>query len=361
MQWVRIGSLNGLIQKRPIGSWRRWLGGELPSARSIGRVAAGMNIDDTRELLHRHYERRKRNKSLQPFIGNIRVLVFDGHESTASYLRCCPGCLRRRVTVGDEERIQYYHRYVMAMLLHRDGCLLIDIEPQWPGEGESTAALRMFTRLLANYPRAFNAVAGDNLYLNPDFCSLAAEHGKYFLAVLKNERRDLLVDARGLFDGESPVHFESNKKRHQCWDIEGFTTWGQFEHPVRVVRSIETATVHRRLTDEDEETVTEWIWATNMPTAVAGTKAVVRVGHARWRIENNGFNELVNEWNADHVYKHEPNAMLVFLLLLLLAYNLFHAFLSRNIKPQLRARHTARYFAQLIAAEFYTPSDAPFT
>ena len=65
-----------------------------------------------------------------------------------------------------------------------------------------------------------------------------------------------------------------------------------------------------------------------MPTA-----PVVRWGHARWDIENQGFNELVNGWYADHVYKHEPQAMEAFLLTLFLAYNLFHGWLTRNLKP----------------------------
>jgi hypothetical protein len=119
--------------------------------------------------------------------------------------------------------------------------------------------------------------------------------------------------------------------------------------------------VRHRLADEDQEMISEWIWATDIPQTVAGTKAIIHIGHARWRIENNGFNELVNEWNADHVYKHEPHAMLVFLLLLLMAYNLFHAFISLNVKPQLRARHTPRHFARLVAAEFYIPSGDHFT
>ena len=361
MLWARIGSVNGLVQKRPAGHWRRWLGGELPSARSIGRIAAGMNIGDLRAILRHHYTRRRRNKSLHPFTGGIRPVIFDAHESTSSYLRCCEGCLRRRVTIGGKKHIQYYHRYVMALLLHRDGYLLFDIEPQKPGEGETTAALRLLKRLLERYPRAFNTVIGDNLYLNPSFCRLAAKHGKYFLAVLKNEKRDLLVDARALFECEPWVFFKSDKKEYQCWDIEGFTTWEKFEAPVRVVRSIETSTIRRQLTGENEELISEWIWVTNLPKAMVGSKEIIRIGHARWRIENNGFNEMVNEWNADHVYKHEPNAMLVFLLLLLLAYNLFHAFLSLNIKPQLRARFTARHFAKLIASEFYISAGDHYT
>ena len=49
------------------------------------------------------------------------------------------------------------------------------------------------------------------------------------------------------------------------------------------------------------------------------------------------------------------------ILLLLLAYNVFHAFISLNVKPQLRVRHTTHRFAKLVAAEFYIPSGGHFT
>lgn len=361
MQWARIGSLNGLVQRRPIGFWRGWLGGDLPSARTMGRVAAGLDEEDLRELLHKHYARRRRNKSVKPFIGNIRAVIFDGHESTASYLRSCPGCLQRTIKVKGEERVQYYHRYVLAMLLHEDGYVFLDMEEQLPGEGEARCAVRLLRRLLEQYPRAFNTVIGDGLYLNPDFCRMLREKGKHFLAVLKDERRDLLVDARGLFDCEAATHFESGRTHYEFWDIEGFTTWEQLGQPVRVIRSIETTRVRRQLTGKEEVSTSEWIWATDIPPEAAGTRSLTTLGHGRWRIENNGFNELVNEWHADHIYKHHPNALMVFLLLLLLACNLFHAFISLSVKPQLRARHTKRHFARLIAAEFYHPPSGGFT
>jgi hypothetical protein len=244
------------------------------------------------------------------------------------------------------------------MLLYEGGYLLLDVEEQLPGEGEAPCAIRLLKRLLERYPRAFNAVVGDGLYLNPDFCKAAARGGKHFLAVLKNERRDLLVDARGLFKCEAATHFEAGRKHYRCWDIEGFTTWEQLGSPVRVIRSVETTRVRRQLTGEEEEMTSEWFWATDIPSEVAGARSLI---HGRWRIENNGFNELVNDWHADHVYKHEPNALVVFLLLLLLACNLFHALVSLNVKVQLRMKHTRRHFANLIAAEFCLPSAERFT
>jgi hypothetical protein len=84
------------------------------------------------------------------------------------------------------------------------------------------------------------------------------------------------------------------------------------------------------------------------------TVSVVHWGHACWDIENQGFNELVNGWYADHVYKHEPHALEAFLLSLFLAYNLFHGWLTRNLYPALQCGKTQGFWAWRIAAGLYT-------
>ena len=100
---------------------------------------------------------------------------------------------------------------------------------------------------------------------------------------------------------------------------------------------------------------------TTLPAARASTALVVHLGHARWDIENYGFNELVNGWHADHIYKHDPRAIEAFTLLAFLACNLFHAFLARNIKPQLRRAKTESFWAQLIAAQIYAEAGRRLT
>ena len=91
---------------------------------------------------------------------------------------------------------------------------------------------------------------------------------------------------------------------------------------------------------------------------------MVQLGHARWGIENQGFNELVNRWHADHVYKHSPTAMLVFWLMAMVGLNLFLAFYHRNLKPTARKAASMLHIARLIAAELYVgwqegPARAP--
>ena len=66
-----------------------------------------------------------------------------------------------------------------------------------------------------------------------------------------------------------------------------------------------------------------------------------------------GFNELANEWHSDHIFKHDPGAIKCFLLVAFLAYNIFHVFLARNVKP-VRKGKTQIFWARLIAAELYS-------
>lgn len=360
MLWVRLGSFNAIEQERPGGRWCSWLRGHIPSADTLGRVATAADHADLRAALLDHYHRRRRKKTLRPIGGKWFPLVFDGHESNASFLRWCKHCLRRTLKTKEGPRTQFYHRYVLATLLHRDGAVLMDMEPQLPGEDEMAAARRLLERALREYPRAFNLVGGDALYLNPDFCKLALDHGKQFIAVLKNEHRDLLVDARSLMALQRPRLHRTRTTHYQWWDIEGFTTWTQLGRPVRVVRSVETRTVKHQHTGKLHQQTTEWLWATSLPKNLAPTRIVVEIGHGRWTIENEGFNTLVNEWHADHLYRHDLDAMLTLWLLVCLAYNLYTVWLTRNVRPELRRGRTRRWWADRIKCDFFNGlSDRP--
>ncbi|MFQ5836017.1 MAG: transposase [bacterium] len=352
MMLTRMGSLNALEQDRGNSFWRRWLGRELPSADTMGRVYSRIILDSIRFLIHHVYTRLKRNKALKKTYG-FYVLIIDGHESSSSYLRCCSGCLRRRVHTREGKRIQYYHRNVIAMLSGEDFPILLDEEEQRKGEDEVAAATRLLKRILKNYLRAFEVVVTDGLYLEAPFFKLLLDHGKNVIAVLKDERRDLMEDAKALFQYEKPlVEIEGTTKR-EMWDIEEFTSWESLNREVRVVRSLETKTVCRQLTGKEEEETSDWMWATTLSQQEASTEAVVNLGHSRWLIENKAINEMVTYWHVDHVYRHHPTAISAFWLTLMLVLNLFRAFVYLNIKPCLRYKHSNLYFAMLCFSGLY--------
>jgi hypothetical protein len=354
--WARMGSLNALELAADSHFFRRWLGQPVCSADSVGRVTALLEAGGLRSGIHAIYDRLKRNKAL-PDQGGLGIAVLDGHESHASYRRHCSGCLERTIRSGQTERTQYYHRQVTLMLLPgaRPGCIpvrfLLDHEPQRGGEDEVAAALRLLQRVLGSYPRAFDVVLADALYATAPVFNFFLARGKHVLAVLKDDRRNLYQDATALFAAFPPVEGSFGSRQCLWWDFPGLLSWPQVNAPVRVIRSQETRTVCRQLDGKDETLTSDWIWVTTLPKQSVPTARAVTLGHQRWDIENQGFNELVNGWHADHIYKHDPNAIECFLLLAFLACNIFQAFFALNLKPQIRKGRTRAFWSALMAAE----------
>jgi hypothetical protein len=351
---TRLGSFNALEQSRGNSFWRKWLDAAMPSADTMGRVAAGIeDVEPLRQGNVQLYSRLKRMKALPAPWHGLTLAVFDGHETHATRKRCCKGCLQRTLQTKAGEVVEYYHRLVAMILVGEGYCFELDVEPMKPGEDEAATALRLYDRVVKNYPRAFDVVGGDGLYARADVFNHIKVSGKDMIAVLKDEQRLLLQDAQGLWGQIQPTVHERGRVHCQCWDLEGFNTWPQCQHPVRVVRSLETQTIKRQLDKMPASRQSDWVWVTTLCRSRAPTAAVVRLGHDRWKIENNSFNELCTRWAADHVYRHHPTAMLFLGLLLQVAANLFAAFYRRNLKPAMRAGCDTLEIVRRIVSDLY--------
>ncbi len=352
MALLRLGSVHALAKHRGSRFWRRWVRGAVASGYTIRRTAAKTDCDTIRAAIKHFYARRKRNKSLPPSWHGMSAVILDGHEVVASAKTCCDQCCKRTLHTRHGDKTEYYHRVAAAMLVAGKANLMLDVEMQRPGETEVAAAIRQLDRICRTYPRAFGLVLADGLYAQAPFFKRVRAHGLHALVVLKNEQRDLVKDVRGLCSMEPSTTVTGKRKISEWWDFDGLTSWDSMDAPVRVVRSLETVSVRRHLTKEIETVTTDWLWVTTLPRDLAPTKAVVELGHSRWAIENHGFNELVNEWHADHVYTHDATAIEAFWLMTMFAYNLFHAFLELNMKAALRVKYGMRDFARMLLADF---------
>lgn len=356
--WARLGSLNALEMAGESRFFKHWLGHPMPSADTMGAVHSKMDADTLREAIHQAYRCLKRNKAL-PDDRGISLAIVDGHESHASYRRHCSGCLERNIRSENGPRIQFYHRQVTLMLVtgappgRKPLRIPLDQEAQRRGEDEVATATRLLERVLLRYPRAFDLVLADALYAQAPFFNFLLDHGKHVLSVLKDERRNLYQDAAGLFASVTPTEGTFGKRKCLWWDFPDLVSWPEVKAPIRVIRSLETYSVRRQLDKKDEILTSDWIWVTTLPQGQVPVERAVGFGHQRWDIENYGFNELVNGWHADHVFKHDAGAIECFLLMAFLTHILFHAFLYLNLKPQFRKGKSKDYWARLMAAEIY--------
>jgi len=67
---------------------------------------------------------------------------------------------------------------------------------------------------------------------------------------------------------------------------------------VRIIRSIEEKQFRRQRTGVTDTIESEWIWATNMPATKLNTSHALTIGHRRWNIENQGFNQIVQAYKG---------------------------------------------------------------
>lgn len=347
----RLRSFHELEQYLHHKGWEGWLGRRMPCVDEIAYVCERIDLDSLREVLAHVCTRLMRNKVVEPMMG-WRVAAVDGHEMPWSYKRCCEECLTRTVEVKGEKRTQYYHRIVVLQLLGEKFRLLLDAELVKKGEDEVGAAKRMIERVLHRFPRSFDILTGDALYAQAPVLNLLHSHRKHAVMVLKDEHRDLLVDAQALFRTIKPMTVREGQTTFQQWDLDGFTSWPGLQQPVRVVRSLESTDVRERVANQWVQSVQthDWVWVTTLSQKQAPTSSIVHFGHARWQIENHGFNATVTDWHADHSFHHHPVSLVVVWLTLFIAHAVFHCFVTRNIKPALRHRHTIIYWAHLMAA-----------
>ena len=360
----RLGSLNALAHTAASRFWSGWLGGAMPSADSCGRVLGLMDPTGVRAVAHRVYSRLKRGKALPPPGHGLIAAVFDLHELHATYKQRCPACRQRRIKIQGVEQIQYYHQVVQVQLVGSGWSLPLDSEPMAPGDDEVGAALRLAERAVRDYPRAFDVMCGDARYADSRFFNFALAHGKDALAVLKDQRRDLMADATALIGQTDPTPGQWRGRQCPWWDIQGFTSWPQVHAPVRVVRSLESWSVRRQLTGQPEPQQAEWMWVTTLSRSRASTAAIVGLGHGRWTIENDGFNEMVSRWHVDHLYKHDPTAVEVGWLLAMICLTVFLFFWRRDLKAAFRQAASRLHIAERVKADLFAalpggPARAP--
>jgi hypothetical protein len=370
----RLPSLQQLDTELSHSYLQNWIGAERAFRDDTLRYSlCSFNLPPLEQMLVETNRRLKRSKALDA--GRVQghlVAALDGIEVLSSFSRHCESCLQRRVTVKDEtgqsvERIQYYHRAVGCQLISSPVKPFLALEWLRPGEGEDTAALRLLARLPKLYgSRFFDILLLDSLYAQAPVLKLAEEISWDVVITLKQEKRALYQDALGLFRARGPdqtfTESQPGKTYEVClWEESGLPFSQDHPQPLRVIRTQEEVTeTHYRGDQKQRETTShEWVWISTLPAPVFPAPVVRRLGHLRWKNENNGWMDLTQHWAFKHGFlhacRHRPHRRLpsgkrelvpnrglaAVTLILLIAFALCSAFVLRHSKLVRRDHLTA--------------------
>ncbi len=337
--------------------WRRLVGLQEPvSPEVFGYVAERYRLEDLRAVLVATNQRLKHNKAFESAkLHGLLVVAIDGNEQFQSRCRCCAQCSRRRVTVKDpatgqeQEVLEYYHRQVYAQIHGPEFSVILDVEPIRPGEEEAQAALRMLGRMRRLYgPRFFDAVTVDAWYATAPFVRAVRRLGWGVVSVLKQERYTVYQEASVLAQEQAPIHWEWEQRQIQLREVRDLRLSEAGEQPVRVVLAQERWTERQRVAGRwvRQDKASHWRWIASPELDAYPVQAIWRIGHQRWGVENHAFNELTQHYHLTHCPHHEPVAILAWLLLLVLAFNLFEVFVRLHGKLWRQADVTLQELAR---------------
>jgi len=316
------------------------------SAEVISNVLDKLDLHGLRNGIEDVIWRAERNKVFRlGSYGTLRCVAIDGWEPFCSYDRHCSHCLTREVSVKDpttgevEKRTQYYHRYVVAMLVAPVLDVVLDIEPVLNAdarrdlgedahhEGELTAGHRLIDRLHNTYGTFIDALVLDGLYANGPVMTKLDKYGYGGFIVLKKNHNEPLKEALALWQSEAPCQqlFDDEKKEHlELWDVDDIDTLDTYKGKVRVIRAV--------ITKKDGTRKTWCLGIVGRPARKVARTTALTIVRSRWHIENTGFGQWVKYWNLGRVYRHTPNAIQAILLLWMLVFNLLQLFVYRRLK-----------------------------
>jgi hypothetical protein len=361
----RLSSFQQLESDLADSAVQRWMGVDRAFRDDVLRYSlCGFDLAALEAMLVQINRTLKRNKALEA--GRVQgriVAALDGVEVLSSYSRCCEYCQERVIKFPQpdgsvEERTQYYHQAVGCQIVSSPIKPILGLEWRRPGEGEDTCARRLLTRLVELYGgRFFDILLLDSLYPQAPLLRLTQEVGWDVVISLKQQRRDLYQDAMGLFQARgADLEFEQKEedchRQVQLWQATDLPFSGDYPLPMRVVRSQEQVARQRIRGGQSYTAITqqEWCWISTLETPAFPARVVWSLGHLRWKNENNGWNDLSQNFALKHGFlhacKHRPKTLsaegkrepvanrglAVVALIRCLAFNLFSAFVRLHSK-----------------------------
>ena len=350
---LRWGSFNRLRKELKANALKKFLpsGQKANCDNSIRYSLAKFDIETLNQQLVFIAKRLKRMKALEPMAGfqGLKVVALDATEFFRSSEIHCDHCLEFSVSSKDGKRIDYVHKGVLASMISAETHPFLAFEPilrkdvsskaeakaEVPEpeghEGELTVAKRLLAKLDQMYPKDFYDVLSlDALYVNLPIIKEVRKYEKHLVARVKDKRTTIFKEIEALSKLTQPKEWKiDNKTTLKTWDIDDLHISLGYSIPLRGVKAIET-------TIEKGGIKTETIY---LITTLVGNeffkpsaKTLVRMVHKRWRIENNGFKDLKDNWFLEHNFFHHPIATKAIVLTLLIVCNLFFAYVLRHLK-----------------------------
>ena len=247
----------------------------------------------------------------------------------------CPHCNQRNHQNGSTT---YFHGCVTPIVVSPNQKQVIGLEPEFirkqdghqKEDCENAAVKRWLNK---NHQSKYGypvTLLGDDLYSRQPICKLALEQGYNFIFVGLDTSHKTLYEWLEFLEQSGEVKTIEKKQ----WDGRNNLIY-RYRYVNRVplkdgessleVNWCELTVINQKTS----KTVYQNNWVTNHTITNENVEDIVKAGHSRWKVENEGNNVLKNHgYNLEHNFGHGQNHLCEFFLSLNLLAFLFHTVLD---------------------------------
>jgi hypothetical protein len=356
------------------GSFNKFLGSAnfSLSADTLGFALARTTLRQFSEVNDSIIKKARYGKVYQGgTIDGFNVVAIDGSEVFRTKCKSwsCEECRITEITKEDgTKELQYHEDIVAACYAGRHPNLVLGLERVKPGEGETSAAMRLLTELHLRHNRYADIITLDSLYAKPPIINEIIDQNMIAVIRVKQQNYHIIRDAEELFAGRKPDFSgvlslnsswypdDDTSGRKYCyrvriWDSPGFESWSKVKTPLRVLRIEETRVSHSGKI-LSEPVVTHLV--TTADEVTVPTETLWRILHRRWDIENKVFHDLKKFWGFGHNYHHDPTTFMVMLYLAVIAMNLTFLFYHRRLPKIFKDQYSLLSLREMIKITFWS-------
>jgi len=287
------------------------------------------------------------------FLGPLRSYLKSIYIIASHYGKCMINVCGRKLRAACVDGSQFGGFYGCALQSVGEANLLLDIEPTRCKGKEIPTTRILLDRAFENYGDGFvDMFLLDGLYTDKNTINQVLSHKSHVLIKTTETRLNIIQDADGLFrywnKFEGIEHIKGFDDVRLCeyelWSCESFQFSG-------VKETMKVVHVKEYYVKEDRY---EDFWVLGTDESLTGLQ-MRELGHIRWHIENNGFKELNEQTNCDHVYTHDEHGFVALMLIIFIGWNLLLLF---NLEDGIRkgyeyAKWTLDFLSELLKADFY--------
>ena len=308
---------------------------KIPKIHGFREVIKELDDEEIKQINRSIIGKAKNNKTYKKgTIDNIVVVGIDGVETFRSCKKKWNNCYKTTKKVqeyknGKKEEIEKeYNKQIdiIARIVGKRPRLILGYETvtcnglKGKQEYEPNVGKKLIKNLKKYYGRGLDIIVGDAIYLEEDFLKVVMNEGYRAVIRLKDNRRKLIEDAEELYKLQKVEKIENSKKKEiKCWSEI-------LEYKSIKVKVVKFKEKYKKGKEIKEDTI--YVISTKLDLA---NSTINKIIHARWDIENQGFNELKNHCHMNHCYMAHEQAIHVILQMMIISYNLWELYIYGHL------------------------------